>query len=147
MKAERRFNFSAIAAVELSKAGENTMGEDDPNSSQSSSIRDEDTASESGSDTEAETLLSSHSHEEATAQRDIEQTAGMLKEKVASGNFQFLVWTCINTLATIVIVGGESNLERILTTTRYSPTSKSSRTITYGATNPPLQPFTSLSRP
>ena len=114
---------------------------------QSSSIQGEDTASDSEPDTEAETLLSSQSHEEASRPQDIEKFAGILKEKAASSNVQFLVWTCVNTLATIGIVSGEGKVAQTLTTSRYSPTSKSSRILTCAETSQPLQLFTSLSRP
>lgn len=115
-------------------------------SPQSSSIKGEDTASDSDSDTEAETLLSSQSHEEAPRPQDIEKVAGISKEKVAASNAQFLLWTCVNSLATIGIVSGERKAERTLTTSRYLPTSKSSRILTYAETSRPLQLFTSLSR-
>ena len=114
------------------------MGDDDFISPQSNSIRGEDSVSDSGSDTEAETLLSSHSQEEPTAQ-DIEKAAGPLKEKGASDNIQFLIWTCVNTLATIGIVSIEHSARLILTISRFSPTSRSSRMFTFAEINPRLQ--------
>ena len=122
------------------------MAEAGLNSSQSSSIQEEDTPSDSDSDTEAGALLSSQSHEAATRPQDIEKVAGILKEKVVSSNAQFLVWTGINTLATIGIVSDEGKVERTLTTSRYLPTSKSSRILTYAKTSRSLQLFTSLLR-
>ena len=119
------------------------MAEAGLDSSQSSSMQEEGTPLDSDSDTEAGALLSSQNHEEVTRPQDIEKVAGILKEKVASSNAQFLVWTGINTLATIGIVSDEGKAERTLTTSRYLPISKSSRILTYAKTSRSLQLFTS----
>lgn len=80
------------------------MAEDESNSSPSSSLRAEDTISETSAENEVESLLSAQAVEEERKTRDVELTAGILRVKLPSGNTQFLLWTCINTLATIAIV-------------------------------------------
>ena len=90
-----------------------SMVEDEPASPRNGSIRAEDTASDTNLEAEAETLLSSHSHEETKSTQDIEKIPGMIKERLASGNVQFLVWTAINTLATIGIVSPKRYLRPV----------------------------------
>jgi hypothetical protein len=83
------------------------MAEEPSISPGSSSIREGVTPSEVSSCVdEKETLLgaSDQGHEETQVRHNVEKVVGILKTRMASSNIRFLVWTAINTLATIAIV-------------------------------------------